>query len=73
MRRRERGVRKLFGVKGVGMCVAVLACREPNRGLYEPQEEVVLGPSLGALELFAGEVGSGDGEVDLDGVCDTRS
>ena len=55
------------------MGVAVLACREPNRGLYEPQEEVVLGPSLGALELFAGEVGSGDGEVDLDGVCDTRS
>lgn len=72
MRGRERGVRELLGVEGVRVRVAVLAGREPDRGLDELQEEVVLGPALRAVVLLTREVGAVDGEVDLDGVCDAE-
>ena len=71
VRGRERGVRELLGVEGVRVRVGVLAGREPDRGLDELQEEVILGPALRAVVLLAREVGAVDGEVDLNGVCDT--
>ncbi len=72
VRGREGRVRELLGVEGVRVCVGVLAGREPNGGLDALQEEVVLGPALGALELFAGEVRPGDRKVYLNGVGDAR-
>ena len=50
--------------------VGVAARGEPDGGLDELQEEVVPCPALGAVGLFAGEVGAVDREIDLDGICD---
>jgi hypothetical protein len=63
----ERGVAQLLGVERVGVRVAVFGGDEADGGLDELQEEVVLGPLLGAVEFAPRAVGAVDGEEDLDG------
>ena len=62
----QRRVPELLGVEGLRVRVRVLAGDEPDVALDELQEEIVLGPVLGALEFAFGEVGAVNGEVDVD-------
>ena len=66
----EGRVRELLGAEGRRVRVAVAPRREPERGVDELQEQVVLRPALRAVALRPREVGPVEGEVDLYGVCD---
>jgi hypothetical protein len=54
VRRGEGWVAQLLGVERVRVGVGVFACDEPDRGLDELQQQIVLRPALRAVVLLLG-------------------